>query len=154
MILNNENSIYIFYELIEQLQPESVLDVGMFLKRVGTVSRKIMGRAIPQECQICGIDFFPEVTFPIWNTVYDRIVSANGYFMQQNIEHFDFVSVLGLKELEEQIPLEKLAARIAQDARYILTDQWDIIWSMQQGFVRVSDIKVEEDVFFLLEFEG
>ena len=44
MILRNENSIYMFYEIVEQLEPASILDMGMFLKRAGSVSRKIMDR--------------------------------------------------------------------------------------------------------------
>ena len=40
MILKNENSIYMFYEVIEQLESEKILDVGMFLKRVGRCQGK------------------------------------------------------------------------------------------------------------------
>ena len=65
MILKNENSIYMFYEAIEQLEPEKILDVGMFLKRTGAVSRKVMSRDIPEDRQLTGIDFFPELTFPV-----------------------------------------------------------------------------------------
>ena len=42
MILKNENSIYMFYEAIEQLEPEKILDVGMFLKRTGADRKSVV----------------------------------------------------------------------------------------------------------------
>ena len=46
MILKNENDIYLYFETIEQLEPKHILDVGMFLKRIGSVSRKVMDREV------------------------------------------------------------------------------------------------------------
>ena len=85
MILKNENSIYMFYEAIEQLEPEKILDVGMFLKRTGAVSRKVMSRDIPEDRQLTGIDFFPELTFPVWNMIYDQIETAESYYKKRTI---------------------------------------------------------------------
>ncbi len=62
MILKNENDIYMYFETIEQLAPQRVLDIGMFLKRIGSVSRKVMDREVPAEVCLDGIDF-PNFSF-------------------------------------------------------------------------------------------
>ena len=66
MILKNENDIYMYFETIEQLAPQRVLDIGMFLKRIGSVSRKVMDREVPAEVCLDGIDLFPQFQFPVW----------------------------------------------------------------------------------------
>ena len=34
-IITDETEIYVYFELIKRMQPGSVLDVGMFLTRIG-----------------------------------------------------------------------------------------------------------------------
>lgn len=83
MIIKSENSIYIFYEIIRQLEPNSILDMGMFLKRVGSVSTKIMGREIPEQIVLDGVDFFPEISFPVWDTIYHQVQTVGGIFQNK-----------------------------------------------------------------------
>ena len=37
--ITNDNDIFVFFEIISQTSPRSILDVGMFLKRIGAVTR-------------------------------------------------------------------------------------------------------------------
>lgn len=152
MILRNENSIYMFYEIVEQLEPASILDMGMFLKRAGSVSRKIMDREVPKEVVLDGVDFFPEVSFPIWNTIYNGIETAEEYFGRMDSKRYDLATVFGIEELKKKIPLADIAERAAKASKYVLVDQWLLEWSGQKGFIRAVDIKVEEDIYFLMEF--
>ncbi len=48
MVLTNRSAIYIYFDLIKQLEPKRILDIGMFLKRTGSVSRKMMARQVPE----------------------------------------------------------------------------------------------------------
>ena len=41
-----KNDIYIFFETMKQLEPHSILDIGMFFKRIGAVSRNAMDEEI------------------------------------------------------------------------------------------------------------
>lgn len=152
MILRNENSIYMFYEVVEQLDPELILDMGMFLKRVGSVSRKIMDREVPKEVVLDGVDFFPEVSFPIWSTIYSGIETAEEYFGGMDSKRYDLAAVFGIEEMKKKIPLADIAERAAKASKYVLVDQWLPEWSGQKGFIRAVDIKVEEDIYFLMEF--
>ncbi len=153
MILRSENSIYLFYEVIEQIEPETILDVGMFLKRTGAVSRKIMSREVPECAELTGIDFFPEINFPVWHMIYDCIVDAGQYFKTEDDKTYDLTVLLGLRELKEKIPFEQIVERISESSRYILSDEWDPLWSTTEGFLDVVDIKMDADIFYLLKFE-
>lgn len=153
MILKNENSIYMFYEVIQQLESEKILDVGMFLKRVGAVSRKVMGREIPEDRQLYGIDFFPELTFPVWSLIYDQIEPAESYYTKQDTEKYDLAVVLGIESLQKKVPLDKIVTQTAKTSKYVLLDQWLPLWGKQERFVRTTDVKVENDIYFLAMFE-
>lgn len=151
MIIKNENSIYIFFQMIEQIKPQSVLDMGMFLKRVGSVSRKIMGCEVPAFVQLDGIDFFPEVSFPIWNRIYNQILPADRYFETEQEKRYDLAIVLGAEELQKKRCLQEIIKRAAL-SHYVLTDKMASEWNAQDKLVRVTDMTVEEDTYFLLEF--
>lgn len=153
MILKNENSIYMFYEVIQQLESEKILDVGMFLKRVGAVSRKVMSREIPENKKLYGIDFFPEITFPVWDNIYNRIEAAELYYRNSDTRQYDLAVVLGIEELQRNVPLDTIVTRTVKVSKYILLDQWLPIWGRQERFVRATDIKVENDIYFLAMFE-
>lgn len=66
MIIRNENDIYIYFEVITQLEPRKILDIGMFLKRIGSVARKVMDEELSEELVLDGVDLFPEIDFPVW----------------------------------------------------------------------------------------
>lgn len=153
MILKNENSIYMFYEVIEQLESEKILDVGMFLKRVGAVSRKVMSREIPEDRQLYGIDFFPELTFPVWDRIYDQIETAESYYTKQDTGRYNLAVVLGIESLQKKVPLDKIVTQTAKTSKYVLLDQWLPLWGKQERFVRATDVKVENDIYFLVMFE-
>lgn len=153
MILKNENSIYMFYEAIEQLEPEKILDVGMFLKRTGAVSRKVMSRDIPEDRQLTGIDFFPELTFPVWNMIYDQIETAESYYKKQDTEKYDLAVVFGAEDFQKKVSMDKIITKTADVSKYVLLDQWIPTWKSQKRFIRATDIKVENDIYFLAMFE-
>lgn len=71
--VTDENDIYVYFEVIRQLQPSSVLDFGMMLKRMGALSRQAMNCRIPQNIRLDGVDLYPYIELPIYQIVYDNI---------------------------------------------------------------------------------
>lgn len=73
-IITNENDIYVYFELIKQLNPKAILDAGMFLKRIGAVARAARGCELHPQMHLTGVDVFPGYDFPIYHRIYDRIL--------------------------------------------------------------------------------
>lgn len=73
-IITNENDIYVYFELIRQLNPKTILDAGMFLKRIGAVARAARGCELHPQIRLTGVDAFPAYDFPIYHRIYDRIL--------------------------------------------------------------------------------
>lgn len=152
MILKNENDIYIYFETLEQLEPKAVLDIGMFLKRVGSVSRKTMDRGVPEDVGLDGVDFYPEADFPVWKTIYNSIIGKSLFLKKKDLLRYDLAIFLGAEEIlkNEEDALQMLE-KIGQSANYLLTDlkkeQWSLYWPKARGI----DLNVEKDAYFLLD---
>lgn len=72
-LITDDNDIYIYFQMIDQLQPASILDAGLFLQRIGAVSRQAMSCEIPAHIYIEGIELFGQTPLPIYNRIYNRI---------------------------------------------------------------------------------
>lgn len=92
-IITDDSEIYVYFELIKRLQPKTVLDFGMFLKRIGAVSRQAMDAEISEEIEMTAVDLFPETAFPIYTKVYDRIVPLYAWEPKERYDLTCFFSV-------------------------------------------------------------
>lgn len=85
-IITNDNDIFVYFKLIEQLQPASILDVGLFLQRIGAVSRQAMSCEIPSNIYLEGIELFGENILPIYHKIYNKITRLPDFsFADDNI---------------------------------------------------------------------
>ena len=132
MILKNENDIYIYFETIEQLEPGNILDVGMFLKRIGSVSRKVMSREIPAYIQLDGVDFFPETSFQIWEKIYDSITDVSALYQKQDFE--------------------AVSEKAAKHTRYLLADRNLKQWNKILPDEKIKELNLEEKKYYLFDF--
>ena len=152
MILKNENDIYIYFEAIEQLEPQKVLDIGMFLKRIGGVSRKAMNRRVPANTDLDGIDLFCDIKLPIWETIYDSVMTAEAFLEDPEEERYDLAVFLGAEEAAEKLPLLKMAEALYARAKYVLLDGLSDVWKSCWKDVSTRDINLEENHYYLLNF--
>lgn len=75
-VITDADEIFTYFEVIRQLSPARILDVGMMLKRMGAVSRQAMHCTVPASARLDGVDFYPEVELPIYQTIYNHIYIA------------------------------------------------------------------------------
>ena len=152
MILKNQNDIYIYFETIEQLEPKRVLDIGMLLKRAGSVSRKIMAREVPEETWLDGIDFFPEICFPVWDRIYNRIVNPEQFLKEKPKDVYGLAVLLGVETVVSNVYFSKIMKKLPECTRYLLTNRILDMQKMDWPKVKIIDLQVEQDAYFLLDF--
>lgn len=92
MITTNKNDFIAYFQIINQLNAKSVLDIGMFLKSAGCVSRQACGLEIPGHVILDGIDLFPSIHIPVYEQIYNHI------FPDENIpkRRYDLAILLNL----------------------------------------------------------
>lgn len=154
MIITNENDGYIFFEIIKRLEAMSILDVGMFLKRIGAVSRCAMNEEVPKEAFLAGVDFFPETDFPVWKNVYQQIISKDEFLECVKRQQYDLAVILGTEELSECMELSGIIRNVSCQTRYVLTDGLLEEWKRKIPDLRIIDVSVENDRYYLLDLEN
>ena len=55
-MITDKDVMYIYSEVINQMEPQKILDVGMFYKAIGAVSRRILEMEVPEDCYITGVE--------------------------------------------------------------------------------------------------
>lgn len=77
ILITDERDIFTYFELIRRMNPTSILDIGMFLKRVGAIDRQVMDCEILPQVQLDGVDIFPEIDFPVYRRIYNHIFTMD-----------------------------------------------------------------------------
>lgn len=127
MILANETDMYAFFEIIDRTEADRILDVGMFLKRIGAVSRQIKDKEISLEKKLTGIDFFSEIDCPIWNTIYDSVYQPDEFFLPENNQTYELAMVLQLEHCVDREESVQMWNWLSAHVSFFLTD-----WNMEE----------------------
>lgn len=121
-LLINQNDIYLYFETIRQLQAKSVLDIGLTLKRCGAISRQVADSAIDPAVHLCGIDLDPETTTPVYQCLYQELLSPEEFIQKGTAQdHYDLAVLLNLPE--EILADQKLLRCIHDHASFLLSDR-------------------------------
>ncbi len=147
-----ENDIYLYFEAVQQLEPKRVLDIGMLLKRAGSVTRKVMNQEVMGEIQLDGVDFFPEIDFPVWRNIYNNVIDEKAFLEWDTIVWYDCVFMLGVERLLTKTTLSEFIRKIRGCTRYVLSDCKFKQWSGNKDGIRVIDLKVDDDAYYLFDF--
>ena len=73
-MINNENTMYMYCNILGQTEPEKILDIGLFYRQIGGVSTTILNSDVPKKCFITGIDLENSKNYGVYNTIYDEII--------------------------------------------------------------------------------
>lgn len=132
-MVRDKNIMYIFCEVINQLESESILDIGMFFKSIGGVSRQILGIEISDSIYITGVDTDKTNGLNVYSRVYNKIISKNGICedkqrcyqdINQKVKKYDLAILLS--DLVGNGDKEQLIKNIENKARYMLMYNEDI----------------------------
>lgn len=146
-ILTGETDIYTYFEIIDKTEADSILDVGMFLKRIGSVSRQVKDKEIPAYKKLVGIDFFPEIKCPVWNTVYDDTYKPNDFFLSGNAQRYELAVVLQLEEHVRSEDVCILWKWLSTHVAYIFTDWRLAAISEMIEYRAVKEITVDDRTY-------
>lgn len=140
----NQNDVYLYFEIIRQLKPERVIDAGMFLKRIGAVSRQAMNLEIGADVELCGVDVIPQCRAGIYGVIYDKVWNVRDFLnvnetyctkISKNHKEPDELKLEGAKKLYdlafmlrtdtclEEHDERRIVKRIEREASYLVVDK-------------------------------
>ncbi len=102
---SDQNDVTVFFLVLEDSEPESVLDMGMMIRKNNIISRYTGDIVIPDKVIIDGLELTGEPVLPIHEAVYDDIIygqealgSRGGYelgvILTDDVSDMDMASLL------------------------------------------------------------
>ncbi len=144
--ITDSNTMFCYFEMIEKLGAKSILDAGMFLKRIGAVSRQMAGVEINAEAVLCGIDFYPEIHLPIFAEVYNEIRTEKDFIhcLDNDLEcfacmknnKFDLAVMLEAGQVLDELDQIKITEYFMQNVNGILADESIGKWMTGRGMIK------------------
>ncbi len=154
IVITNKNDMFVTLETIAQLEPGAILDIGMFFKRIGCISRTIMDYTIPKNTILDGIDLYEHLSFPVWNNIYNKIICYQGSASIPDYP-YQLVIALGIQRLLECMNLPDLSALIKMikyHAHYLLINEYTGLRAfLLQHHLDAHYIQSEEYTYYLIK---
>lgn len=151
MRIRKQNDIFAYFETIGMLEPKSILDAGMFLKRVGSVSRQMMNREVPKEVRLEGIDFFPEISFAPWDNIYDEIYIWQKFLEEPWGRYYELGIVFGFGAWKEGPDTEEFFQRVRDCCDYLLLDGLAGKEIKNIEASKIRNFYLEGDVYYFID---
>lgn len=119
-MITDKDVMYIYSEVINQMEPKKILDVGMFYKAIGAVSRRILEMEVPEDCYITGVETDSISGLNVYEAIYDEIVSAD------NVDAFlakcgndEYKIAVFLSDMIPEESKEKLLKKVSMVSKYL-----------------------------------
>lgn len=132
-IITDMDEVFFCFEMLKNLSPDKVLDIGMFLKRIGAVSRQAMSHGISQDVYLCGVDFFSQYNLQVYEKVYDEIWDRETFC--EKTGHFDVALMLEVAEYISEEEWQRLGVYLPQRVTGVLADMRTANCFLTQGIV-------------------
>ena len=159
--ITNQNDMYLYFEIINQAEPDSIIDIGMFLKRIGAISRQVKNFSIPDNIVLDGIDFMDHLSAKIYESIYNNIGSAKEFVgkIQGNAldefwnRQYDLAFMLRMESAVDTKSKEKLWKWVSNHAHHAVVSGYAD--SLSQIHIKASNqiLNVDNDIYSLIEFD-
>lgn len=74
--VTDKKLVFFYFKSLQGTENRSVIDIGMFLKRMGSLSRSALDLTIPAETALLGVDSPYAPSFPVYEKLYDRVIPS------------------------------------------------------------------------------
>lgn len=142
----NDNDIFVLFEVVKQTSPRSILDLGMFLKRIGAISRQVKDAEIPETVRLDAYTDTPQ-SLKVYEKVYNNI------FLEEPSFKYDLVIWMHLNDVFSDDSQRTLLKWIQNHSRNVLMDE--AYFKQMKARIRsksFNSLQTEGDKYVLLHF--
>ena len=127
LIINNQELDKIYFSVINDITPKTALDIGMYLKRNGSVSRASGGLFINKPLTLDGVDIMPDLDTSVSSVIYDHILSLDEFITKVLSGHFkkryDLIIAFDICHFIDKKQAENIIPYLINNSRCILLDK-------------------------------
>ena len=126
--ITSKEQMSFYFLTLNEIEPASVLDMGMFLKRIGAVSRSALDEKISEDILLDGVDFRGTPELPIYHPIYNHIFSSD----QIDQQKYDVAVLLQPEDIFSRQEIRRLLRWCPKSVSLLLTD---------------LDVRILQDIF-------
>ena len=147
-VINDPDRMYAYSIMLSQLHPQKALDVGMFLKRIGAISRSFWNFDLPADTALYGLDLtMTEVA--VYQSIFEQIATPADYMERYAQEQFDLAVLFLAKELMDTEAYHQLWNWLPAHTRFVFTDDGETA----KRFCRaVSPVSIRDREYYILKY--
>lgn len=138
----SNNDLYIYFEIISQIEPEVVFDFGPVLMRAGCIARQAKDRGISDDIKLFGIDYSNESNCNVYNKIYDTVYKSD--IIKSLDTKADLAIAFKLTDMETKAVYDWSA----KYSKYLLTD-CDLKAYHKKD---IKTVTVDNDCYYLYSF--
>ncbi len=143
--LSDRTDIIFYYEIIRQAGAKSVLDVGLFLQRIGALSRQTGDADVPKGIRLEGLIPSDFTVLPIYKKIYGEIKD------KADME-YDLSILLSVDGLEPYSDWERIVEDVLLHSRRIAMDEGSYLKYKKKlsGKTTVQSMSLEDHQYMLI----
>lgn len=142
---NNDNDLYIYFEVINQIEPDSCIDFGPFLKHSGCVSRQVKNYEISADMKLDAVDFFHRENLKVYGTIYNELISPEKIVLCDT--KYELAMGIGIEGCIDSSGLRGIIEWISDHCKYFFTDmKCDRLAS---AGISVKDVVVDDNHYYI-----
>lgn len=148
MILN-KNTMYIYYEVINQLEPEYVIDIGLFYKSIGGVSRTVLDKEVSKECYLLGVYTDSIKGLDIYTNIYNKIVDVSEFYNLCKSNHKKYKLAIMLSDCIPENKKLEFIKNVSNISLYILALEKDK--DLFDSRLEIVELSIDLDKYIIVK---
>lgn len=142
---NNDNDLYVYFEVINQIEPDSCIDFGPFLKLCGCVSRQVKNYEISGDMKLAAVDFFPSENLKVYGTIYDEFIAPEDIVSCDT--EYELAMGIGIESCIAPSEISGIIEWISAHCKHFFTDmRCEQLISKE---VLVKDVVVDDNHYYI-----
>jgi hypothetical protein len=158
--LNAKTDISFLLRSVTQISPQSMLDIGMFLKRIGCISRHVLDDEIDSECILDGADCMPDIKVPVFHTIYDHILPLEDFltnttsleYQPFQINSYDLIAVMQPANIIPPQALAPMWEWISLHSHYAITNYFNGLYDPIPNIVHHREFESKGQPYSIIFF--
>jgi hypothetical protein len=158
--LNAKTDISFLLRSVTQISPQSMLDIGMFLKRIGCISRHVLDDEIDSECILDGADCMPDIKVPVFHTIYDHILPLEDFltnttsleYQPFQINSYDLIAVMQPANIIPPQALAPMWEWISLHSHYAITNYFNGLYDPIPNIVHHREFESQGQPYSIIFF--
>ena len=148
--ITSKNVIFSYFSMLRREEVRSILDVGLFLERIGAICRTVGDLSIDDGLPITGWSFPEEPVLPLYDTVYTELLTADETLKKR----YDLAMMLCLKPFRSSCD-GRFFQKVFCAATEIFTDRETFnCFSELRKMKDITPLHIDMDEFFLIRTGG